>query len=161
MLNPCLSGKIISESIKSGNERKLLGSRTQNPFLLTLADYQSKSAQNFRFDGPLTTGRKIAWKRPKIFPTRRSSDQDFLESRHQDREVQLIIHGVKRPTRCNLQWNPNESTTSLFSLSLFPWDGLEGETIYDLHFHIAWQPGLSRRHLAHRLREESSYIFLL
>jgi hypothetical protein len=36
---------------------------------------------------------------PKILPTGRGSGQDFLDSRHRDRKVQSIIHGLKRPTR--------------------------------------------------------------
>lgn len=38
---------------------------------------------------------------------------------------------------------------------------MEGETVHDLQFHLARQPGLSGLDLANRLRKEGAYIFLL
>ncbi len=61
-------------------------------------DIWLKSAMGRKEGSSLTTGRKIAWGRPKISPKGRSLGQDFLNPRRQDRRVQLIILGLKRPT---------------------------------------------------------------
>jgi hypothetical protein len=46
-----------------------------------------------------TSGRKIAWGPPKIFPTGRCTGQDFPDSCPKDQRVPLIIDGIKPLTR--------------------------------------------------------------